>query len=171
VDRLGRDHPETGDRARRWAGNGMENRMVKHRESTRKAGATADRDDVEHRIQRLERRLARANETEAKRARKLERAQDRGASHAVVAARRRKLLKAHRRGQALERKLAEIQSPSVAAVVSEPSEPRAYCLRERKTIVMRDPRETVMRNGRPALAGICPSCGAKVVRAVRSRPG
>jgi len=155
--------------------------MTKHGDTATTGGPPVQSGDgVAQRLRRLERRLARAHEAEAKRARKLERARHRGAAQSVVAARRRKLLKARERGHALERKLARAQG-SAGSVSSSPDRvgsspdsvgvvdgPRAYCLRERRTIVMADPQETVMRNGRPALAGRCPSCGMRVVRPVRS---
>jgi hypothetical protein len=153
--------------------------------------STTGPDDVEQRVRRLERRLVKARETEARRARKLERARRQGASETVRAARRRKLRKARERSGAIERKLARVRSaaapaavaPAVIAEGTAPTEkpvaaevaagssgPRAYCLRERRTIVMVDPQATVMRNGRPALAGRCPSCGMRVVRPVRAQP-
>lgn len=157
--------------------------MAKHRDRMTDSAtpATSDgapqaagRDDVEQRVRRLERRLVKAREVEARRARKLERARRQGASQAVRAARRRKLVKARERGLTIERKLARAQSAAGTGATPEPVDvpagPRAYCLRDRRTIVMVDPRETVMRNGRPALAGRCPSCGMRVVRPVRSRP-
>jgi hypothetical protein len=153
--------------------------------------STSSPDDVEQRVRRLERRLAKARETEARRARKLERARRQGASETVRAARRRKLRKARERSGAIERKLARVRLAATPAAVALPvttepaaasekpvaaetaaatSGPRAYCLRDRRTIVMVDPQATVMRNGRPALAGRCPSCGMRVVRPVRARP-
>ncbi len=154
--------------------------------------STSSPDDVEQRVRRLERRLAKARETEARRARKLERARRRGTSETDRAARRRKLRKARERSVAIERKLARISAAATPVAVSSPvaaeepaptekpvaaaetaaakSGPRAYCLRDRRTIVMVDPQPTVMRNGRPALAGRCPSCGMRVVRPVRAQP-
>jgi hypothetical protein len=43
--------------------------------------------------------------------------------------------------------------------------PTAYCLSERMSVQMRDPQPFVMRNGRLATAGVCPSCGKRVTRA------
>jgi hypothetical protein len=42
----------------------------------------------------------------------------------------------------------------------------AYCLRDRAKVAMLDPVPTTMRNGQPALAGTCPRCGGRLVRAV-----
>lgn len=39
----------------------------------------------------------------------------------------------------------------------------AYCLRERRTVVMAGATRVVLRNGRAALSGTCESCGAKVI--------
>jgi len=170
--------------------------MAKHRDAeTGTAGAPAHDGTEGHRVAKLERRLAKARAVEAKRARKLERARRRGAPHAVKAARRRKLRKARARGDAIERKLAHAQVSALADVpvasvdvsaeptdaqapagvfpepVTEAEGRRAYCLRERKTILMVEPRQTVMRNGRPALTGSCPSCGARVTRPIRATSG
>jgi hypothetical protein len=40
----------------------------------------------------------------------------------------------------------------------------AYCVRERKKVPIKDPVETVMKNGKPAVRGTCPDCGAKLFR-------
>jgi len=42
----------------------------------------------------------------------------------------------------------------------------AYCLRDRGKVLMVDPAPTTMRNGRAAMAGTCPTCGGRLVRAV-----
>ena len=172
--------------------------MVKHDDPESGASARADhRVASDQRVEELERRLAKARAVEAKRAHKLERAQRRGAPHAIRVARRRKLKKARARGDRIERKLARAQSSAAAASASVsgaspglPAQPagdtavdvpgppegadprlRAYCLRERQTIVMVEPRHIVMRNGRPALTGLCPSCGARVTRPIKASSG
>lgn len=40
----------------------------------------------------------------------------------------------------------------------------AYCLKCRKKVEIKDPRETTLRNRKPAVAGSCPVCGKKVFR-------
>lgn len=45
----------------------------------------------------------------------------------------------------------------------------AYCLREKTRVTIRDAAPIVLSNGRSALAGTCPSCGARVVRMTRGR--
>ncbi len=155
--------------------------MAGNREGTAdSSGQTFAVDDLQQRVRRLERRLAKAREIEARRARKLERARRQGSSEAVRAARRRKLRKARERGRAIERKLARVRSVPLSVPAPDPVAvpdaagtlpgPRAYCLRERQTVVMVDAEATLMRNGRPALAGRCPSCGMRVVRPVRASP-
>ena len=42
--------------------------------------------------------------------------------------------------------------------------PSAYCLRERLHVAMSGAQAVTLANGRPAIAGTCPSCGAKLVR-------
>lgn len=50
------------------------------------------------------------------------------------------------------------------------SAPRtAFCLREKRQVAVTDAHPTVLRNGRAAIAGICASCGAKLVTLV-ARP-
>lgn len=44
---------------------------------------------------------------------------------------------------------------------------QAFCMREKVRVTMRDARPTVLANGH-ALAGLCPNCGAKVMRMVSS---
>ncbi len=43
----------------------------------------------------------------------------------------------------------------------------AYCLREKIRVTIRDPAPIVLANGRNALAGTCPGCGARLVRMTR----
>lgn len=40
----------------------------------------------------------------------------------------------------------------------------AYCVKERKKVDMKDPKQVTMKNGRPAVQGICPSCGNKLFK-------
>jgi NAD-dependent SIR2 family protein deacetylase len=40
----------------------------------------------------------------------------------------------------------------------------AYCMKCRKKVEMRNPRQITLKNGRPAVQGVCPSCGTKVFR-------
>lgn len=42
--------------------------------------------------------------------------------------------------------------------------PTAYCVKEKKTVEIKDPKEVVLKNGRRALQGVCPNCGTKVTR-------
>jgi hypothetical protein len=45
---------------------------------------------------------------------------------------------------------------------------QAYCMKDRKMVEIRNPKSIVMKNGRPATQGICPSCGTKVFRIGKS---
>ena len=41
---------------------------------------------------------------------------------------------------------------------------KAYCMKCRKEIEIRNPRPIRMRNGKPATEGMCPACDRKVFR-------
>jgi hypothetical protein len=40
----------------------------------------------------------------------------------------------------------------------------AYCVKCRKTVDIKNPQQTTMKNGRPATKGTCPTCGTGVFR-------
>ncbi|NWJ28249.1 hypothetical protein HX848_02465 [Marine Group I thaumarchaeote] len=40
----------------------------------------------------------------------------------------------------------------------------AYCVKCRAKRDIKDPEETKLKNGRPAVKGTCPKCGTKVFR-------
>ena len=42
--------------------------------------------------------------------------------------------------------------------------PQAYCVKDRKMVEMKDPKEITLKNGRSATQGTCPDCGTKVTR-------
>lgn len=39
-----------------------------------------------------------------------------------------------------------------------------YCVKEKKTVEIKDSTEIVMKNGMKAASGTCPDCGTKVFR-------
>ncbi len=41
---------------------------------------------------------------------------------------------------------------------------QAYCVKDRKTVEIRNPVQVTLKNGRPAVQGTCPNCGTKVFR-------
>jgi DNA-directed RNA polymerase subunit RPC12/RpoP len=41
---------------------------------------------------------------------------------------------------------------------------QAYCFKCRKKVEIKDPKKVTLKNGRPAIRGICPACGTKVFR-------
>jgi len=45
----------------------------------------------------------------------------------------------------------------------------AFCLKERKKVEMKDPRQITMKNGKPATQGVCPSCGTKIFKIGKSK--
>jgi hypothetical protein len=44
----------------------------------------------------------------------------------------------------------------------------AFCLKERKKVEMKDPKQITMKNGKPATQGICPTCGTKIFKIGKS---
>jgi hypothetical protein len=111
------------------------------------------------RRRRLERQIAKLRDVEEKRARQLDEARKRRAT-------------LESRLAALEPHAGDEPGQDVPATSTTSDGPQAYCLREHLLVAMADPRPIVMRNGRPAIAGTCPSCGAKVVTTARaSLPG
>lgn len=40
----------------------------------------------------------------------------------------------------------------------------AYCVKCRAKREIKNPQKTTLKNGRPAIQGICPVCGTKVFR-------
>jgi len=40
----------------------------------------------------------------------------------------------------------------------------AYCMKCRKKVEIRNPRQIILKNGRPATQGVCSVCGTKVFR-------
>lgn len=41
---------------------------------------------------------------------------------------------------------------------------QAYCVKCRKKVEVKNPTKVTLKNKRPAVSGICPSCGTKVFR-------
>lgn len=56
------------------------------------------------------------------------------------------------------------QSPAPSPQSLTPSPQQAYCLKCRTKRKMKNAREITMKNGKPAIQGICPVCGAKMFR-------
>ncbi len=46
--------------------------------------------------------------------------------------------------------------------------PQAYCMKCRKKIEIKDAKQTTLKNKRPAVQGVCPTCGTKVFRIGKS---
>jgi len=40
----------------------------------------------------------------------------------------------------------------------------AYCMKCRRKVEIRNARQITLKNGRPAVQGVCPTCGTKVFR-------
>ena len=45
---------------------------------------------------------------------------------------------------------------------------QAYCMKCRTKREMKDPKAIIMKNGRPATQGVCPTCGTKMFRIGKS---
>jgi hypothetical protein len=45
-----------------------------------------------------------------------------------------------------------------------PQMPEGYCVKERKKVEIQDPKQVTMKNGRPAIQGVCPDCGTKIFK-------
>jgi hypothetical protein len=41
---------------------------------------------------------------------------------------------------------------------------QGYCVKERKKVEIKDPKQVTMKNGRPAIQGFCPDCGTKIFK-------
>jgi RNase P subunit RPR2 len=41
---------------------------------------------------------------------------------------------------------------------------QAYCMKCRKKVEIKNPQQVRLKNGRPAVQGVCPNCGTKVFR-------
>jgi hypothetical protein len=44
------------------------------------------------------------------------------------------------------------------------SMPEGYCVKERKKVEIKDAKQVTMKNGRPAIQGLCPDCGTKIFK-------
>ncbi len=40
----------------------------------------------------------------------------------------------------------------------------AYCMKCRKKVEIKNPKQIILKNGRPAVQGVCSVCGTKVFR-------
>ena len=40
----------------------------------------------------------------------------------------------------------------------------AYCVKDKKKVEVKNPEKITMKNGKPAIKGICPICGGNVFR-------
>ena len=43
-----------------------------------------------------------------------------------------------------------------------------YCLKDKKNVEIKDPQNITMKNGKPAITGICPNCGTKIFKIGKS---
>jgi uncharacterized protein DUF5679 len=51
-----------------------------------------------------------------------------------------------------------------AAAKGGPFMPEGYCVKERKKVEIKDAKQVTMKNGRPAIQGVCPDCGTKIFK-------
>jgi hypothetical protein len=59
---------------------------------------------------------------------------------------------------------ATASSAASAAVKGDPLMPEGYCVKERKKVEIKDAKQVTMKNGRPAIQGVCPDCGTKIFK-------
>jgi len=45
----------------------------------------------------------------------------------------------------------------------------AYCVKCKKKVEIKDPKEVTMKNGRKAMSGTCPKCGTKVFSFLKAK--
>ncbi len=45
---------------------------------------------------------------------------------------------------------------------------QAYCMKCRKKVEIKNAQQVTLKNGRPAVQGVCPNCGTKVFRIGKS---
>jgi hypothetical protein len=120
-------------------------------------------------LKRLQRRLADAARTEAKRVRKLERARWRRQRLESEVDDARAASSVGPDEAAPKAKAKAAPAPKAAPVdpaTSKGQAVEAYCRREKRRVQMVDPRPVVTANGRSALSGTCPSCGASLYKLV-----
>jgi len=77
----------------------------------------------------------------------------------LIERRRSQLRSASDRRASIAAKLARASGPH-----DETTAPTAYCIKDRRQVAIGGAHAVVLANGRPAIAGLCPSCGSKVVR-------
>lgn len=41
---------------------------------------------------------------------------------------------------------------------------QAYCVKDKQKVEVQNPQQITMKNGKPALSGLCPVCGTKVFK-------
>lgn len=109
---------------------------------------------IRRQVARLERRLDELIAQEARRSRKLSRTQER------VRAIQERLTVLHGASAT------EDDPPGGDPPAARPSV-AGYCLRERRRVTLVDAMPVTLRNGRSALAGTCPDCGARIVSMAR----
>ena len=50
------------------------------------------------------------------------------------------------------------------AAVVEHEMPQAYCVKCKTSIEIKNPQNVTLKNGKPAVKGVCPNCGTSVFR-------
>jgi len=78
-----------------------------------------------------------------------------------------KLRKQNKKLDDIENKLDN--SDSVEIKTPESSSQEAYCVKCKTKRIIKNPEETIMKNGRPAIRGICSVCGCKVFRITKMK--
>lgn len=50
------------------------------------------------------------------------------------------------------------------AAIVEHEMPQAYCVKCKQNIEIKNPQNVTLKNGKPAVKGVCPNCGTSVFR-------
>ena len=77
----------------------------------------------------------------------------------LIERRKSQLRSASSRRGSIAAKLARL--PGLGGVTTSPM---AFCIKDRRQVAIGGAQAIVLANGRPAIVGLCPSCGSKVVR-------
>jgi len=51
-----------------------------------------------------------------------------------------------------------------SGVSDEKNMPQAYCVKCKTSVEIKDPQNVTLKNGKPAIKGVCPNCGTSVFR-------
>ncbi len=62
----------------------------------------------------------------------------------------------------------ELEPPAQPIALGTPTQIQGYCLKCRSSREIKDAKTITMKNGKPAIQGICPVCGTKIFKIGKS---